>query len=345
MQRNKLMSVVAALAIGAVGLAGCSTGGTSAQSEPQSTPQSEPAAAPGRTIDTMFGPVELPNKYPDELKVVALGWSDADAALALGVKPVAVYDWMGFGDEAKGVGPWATELFGEETPTVLPNVDQTVDYEAIAALQPDLILNVRSSGDAEQYEKLSSIAPTVSGPEGTGPFAVDWLTQFSMIAEALGLSEQGTQVLDNAKQKIDDVRNEHPEFAGFTAVVGTKFGDAYGAYLPGDTRWDLLEQLGFILNPAVADLPAQGFFAPISAEQISALEANVAVLFPIGYTLEELESDPLIASLAVVQDGRAVILAEDSPEAKAFSAGSILSVPLAAEDLAPQLAEVVAQAQ
>jgi iron complex transport system substrate-binding protein len=36
---------------------------------------------------------------------VALGWSDAETALALGVQPVGASDWLAFGGE--GVGPWA----------------------------------------------------------------------------------------------------------------------------------------------------------------------------------------------------------------------------------------------
>ena len=61
------------------------------------------------TVETMYGPVTVPKPDDGELTVVALGWSDAEVALALGVKPVAVYDWLGFGDETKGVGPWAVE--------------------------------------------------------------------------------------------------------------------------------------------------------------------------------------------------------------------------------------------
>ncbi len=327
----------------AIGLAGCTQGAA-----PDGAVQSDPAqseATVSRSIDTMFGEVALPAGDPEEWNVVALGWSDAEAALAVGIEPVAVYDWMSFGEENKGVGPWAVQMFGEEQPTVMPNVDATIDYEAVAALEPDLILNVRSSGDEEQYERLASIAPTISGPEGAAPYAVDWPTHLTMIAEALDKQDVGAQVLTEAEGEIKALREANPEFAGFTAVVGTKFGDAYGAYLPGDTRWDLLEDLGFILNPPVEALESAGFYAPVSAEQVEVFDANVAVFFPIGYTLDEMENDPLLSSLAVVRDGRAVMLPEDSEEAQAFSAMSVLSVPLAANMLAPQLITAVERAQ
>ncbi len=343
MKRKLLLSVAAAVTLG---LTGCSQSPSAPEEaiEPEQS-AAEQAPEPGRAIETQFGTVELPTGDASDWNVVAIGWSDAEAALAVGIKPVAVYDWMGFGEENKGVGPWATELFGDATPVVFPNIDATVDYEAVAALEPDLILNVRSGGDEEQYERLSSIAPTVSGPEGAEPYAVEWPTHLTMIADSLNRVDDGEGALAKAQGTISDLRADNPEFAGFTAVVGTKFGDGYGAYLPGDTRWDLLSDLGFILYPPVEDLESMGFYAPVSAEQISVFDANVAVFFPIGYTLEEMEDDPLIESLAVVQDGRAVMLADTSEEAQAFSAMSVLSVPIAAEALAPQLQEAVARAQ
>ncbi|MDN5635915.1 MAG: iron-siderophore ABC transporter substrate-binding protein, partial [Brevibacterium sp.] len=45
----------------------------------------EEDAAPGISVDTKFGSVEVPQ---DPQKVVALGWGDAETALALGVQPV-----------------------------------------------------------------------------------------------------------------------------------------------------------------------------------------------------------------------------------------------------------------
>ncbi len=338
MKKHNLLIAIAA--IGALALAGCSSNSPTPESD-QSAPAQETSNT-SSSIDTMFGPVDLPEGDPHDWKVVALGWSDAEAALAVGIQPVAVYDWMGFGEEDKGVGPWATDLFGDETPEVFPNVDATVDYEAVAALEPDLILNVRSAGDAEQYERLSSIAPTVSGPEGTEPYAVDWRTHFTMIADALGQTDKSETSLAEAEGTISDLAQENPQLQGLTGVVGTKFGDAYGAYLPGDTRWDLLADLGFTLNPPVEELEAAGFYAPVSAEQISVFDADVAVFFPIGYTLEEMENDALLSSLAVVKDGRAVMFADTSEEAQAFSAMSVLSVPLAAKALTPQLTEAAA---
>jgi iron complex transport system substrate-binding protein len=74
--------------------------------------------------------------------VVALGWGDAEIALALGVQPVGASDWLDFG--GNGQGPWAADLYDED-PTLIETLEPS--FEAIAALEPDLILDVRGSGD------------------------------------------------------------------------------------------------------------------------------------------------------------------------------------------------------
>lgn len=176
MRTSRTMIAAAALAAATLILGACSSGSSSTSTTGATTgvgdgsaSASSGAAGSGlpATVDTMFGQVEIPAPADGDLTVVALGWSDAEVALALGVKPVAVYDWQGFGEPNKGVGPWATELFGDVTPTVLANSGDSLDYEAIQVLEPDLILNTRSGGDQAQYERLSSIAPTVSPPAGT----------------------------------------------------------------------------------------------------------------------------------------------------------------------------------
>lgn len=292
--------------------------------------------------DTLFGAVEIPEPADGELTVVALGWSDAEVALALGVVPVAVYDWQGFGAENKGVGPWATEQFGDEEPTIIQNVGDALDYETIASLDPDLILNTRSAGDEDQFTRLSEIAPTVYAPAGTDAFGTSWDAQTHQVAQALGRESDGDAIVATIEKTIETAAAAHPEFSGKTAVTGTKFGDQYGAYIAGDFRWDLLEALGFTQNPPVLELPTQGFYVPLATEQITALDADAAVFFPIGFTLEEMLADPLLSSLNVVKDGRTVFLAGDDELAQAFSAASPLSIPLVVDGLASRLAEVVA---
>ncbi|MBC7589652.1 MAG: iron-siderophore ABC transporter substrate-binding protein [Salinibacterium sp.] len=321
-------AVIAAVAASVIVLSGCA-----------STPSTEPSAADLLgSVDTMFGAVDVPQPADGELTVVALGWSDAEMALALGVTPVAVVDWQGFGAENKGVGPWATPLFGDVTPEIIERGAETLNFEQIELLEPDLILNTRSANDEQEYKRLSQIAPTVYAPEGTAAFATDWATQLTSVSAALGLSDQGGKLIDATEQLITDAAAANPDFKGKTIASAAKFGDAYGAYLAGDGRFDILIDLGFTATPTIDALESSGFYAAVSAENVRAFDADVLVVIPIGFTLVETEADPLLASLTVVKDDRAVVIDPDSELAGAYSAASVLSIPVVLDQLVPELA-------
>lgn len=123
---------------------------------------------------------------------MALGWGDAETALARGVQPVGSSDWLAFGGE--GVGPWAEGLY-DQAPEIISTMEP--EYEKIAALETDLNLDVKSSGEQERYDRLSQIAPTVGVPEGGDAYLASVDTQVEMIAAALGREE--------AQQLLEDV--------------------------------------------------------------------------------------------------------------------------------------------
>ena len=107
-------------------------------------------------------------------------------------------------------------------------------------------------------------------------------------------------------------------------------------------RWDIIELLGFeMYGPAAAIADPENFYANVSEEQVEIFDADVAVLFPIGYTLEDLEGDPLLSSLSVVGDGRAVLLDDGEALVQAFSAGSPPAIEVVLDELTPQLADAV----
>ncbi|MEE3849925.1 ABC transporter substrate-binding protein [Gordonia sp. LSe1-13] len=283
---------------------------------------------------------------PDNPRVVALGWSDGEIALSLGVKPVAIYDWMSFGAENKGVGEWAAAEFGTDTPEIIPAASAgEFNYQQISEMNPDLILNVRAADDSAVTQSLREIAPVVTAPAGTPDYAINWQLQTQLIAAALGRSDEGDAQIAETTALQDTLREQNPDFAGKTFVWGAKFGEAYGAYLPGDARFDTVAELGFVQFPPVADLDAQGFFASVPVERVSALDSQVAVFAPIGMPLAQLQNDNLINSLPVVRDGRAIELAETDPIVQGMSAGTPASLRFALERLTPMLAEATARVQ
>src|SRR3712207_2929007 len=118
----------AALLAAGVLVTSCGSGDTGS-SEDAAAPSSSPgSSAFPVTVVTAFGPVEVAE---EPQRVVALGWSDAETALALGVQPVGASDWLAFGGE--GVGPWAEGLY-DEAPEIIETLEPSL--EAIAALDP-----------------------------------------------------------------------------------------------------------------------------------------------------------------------------------------------------------------
>ncbi|ROZ99333.1 ABC transporter substrate-binding protein [Gordonia sp. OPL2] len=325
---RRLTGVIGIVMVLALALSGCIQSDST-----ENTVYSDPSATPDLGL-------------PDNPRVVALGWSDGEIALSLGVKPVAIYDWMSFGAQSKGVGQWASAEFGSDTPQIISAASAgDFNYQQIKELNPDLILNVRSKSDSKVTDSLKAIAPVVTAPAGTPDYAINWKMQTQLIANALGKSAEGDEQIKQTTDLQTSLKQQNPGFAGKTFVWGAKFGSAYGAYLPGDARFDTIAELGFVQYPPVAQLQAQGFFAAVPVEKVTALDGQVAVFAPIGMPLSQLQNDNLINSLPVTRDGRAIELAETDPIVQAMSAGTPESLRFALERLTPMLATAAAKVQ
>jgi iron complex transport system substrate-binding protein len=321
-------ALVAAALTTAGALAACGSGDDGGAAP--STPAGGGGAFPV-TVSTAFGDVEVPE---EPQRVVALGWSDAETALALGVQPVGASDWLAFGGE--GVGPWAEGRY-DEAPEIIETLEPSL--EAVAALEPDLILDTRSPATPERYEALSAIAPTIGQPEGTEAYLTTWQQQLDLVGQALGRTEEAAQLRDDLEQRFADTAAEHPEFAGTEVAVGAYSSEGFGAYVRGDTRVDFMESLGFVNKPAVQDLATDSFFVPVSDEQVALLDAPLTVVFPIFVEESQITGNPLWQTLGSVQQGNAVLL--DETLANAFSSGSVLGTGHALDNAVPLFAEAL----
>lgn len=287
-----------------------------------------------QVVDSTSTTLEL----PDNPKIVALGWSDGEIALSLGLKPKAIYDWMAFGDQTKGVGSWASGEFGSDTPELISAQSAgAFNYQQIEEMQPDVILNVRSKLDDAVTANLKKIAPVVTAPKGTPDYAINWKQQTEIIGAALGKTSEAKALVDSTDAALAKAKQDNPSFEGKTFAYGAKFGDAYGASIAGDTRFDAFAALGFVQNPPILALQSSGFFAQVPVEKVSALDANVAVLTTIGKPFADLENDTLLRSLAVVRDGHAVMLDEKDPIVQALAAGTPKSLEFGLQGILPKL--------
>lgn len=282
-------------------------------------------------VATKFGTVTV-DKKPK--RVVALGWGDAEAALALGAQPVGASDWLPFGGE--GVGPWAKGMY-DKKPELIGTLEP--EYEKIAALKPDLILDTKSSGDKTRYETLSKIAPTVDVPKGGDAYLTSWKQQTLMVSQALGVPEKGQKLISDTNAKFAAAAKAHPEFKGKTITVGALSSEGYGAYVNGDGRVGFATNLGFKNNPKVEAKKTDSFSIRVSKENLDLLDSDLTVVAGIGVPDSKITNDPLFKAVPSVKAGHSLILDETS--SKAFATGSVLSIQYAIDHVVPQFAKAV----
>ena len=322
----------AALLAATVLVTSCGSDDTGSSEDAAASSSPSGSGASPVTVQTAFGPVEVPEE-PE--RVVALGWSDAETALALGVQPVGASDWLGFGGE--GVGPWAEGLY-DEAPENIETLEPSL--EAIAALDPDLILDTRSPATQDRYDALNAIAPTIGQPEGVGPYQTTWQQQLDLVGQALGREEEAAELQAEVEQQFTEAAEANPQFEGTEVAVGAYTSEGFGAYVRGDTRVDFMEALGFTNEAAVQDLAGESFSVSLSEEQVPLLDAPLTVVFPIFVDAAQITSNPLWQSLPSVQQGNALVL-EDQTLVNAFSSGSALGTRYALENAVPLFAETL----
>jgi iron complex transport system substrate-binding protein len=285
------------------------------------------------TIEHELGTAEI-RKAPT--RVVALDFASADAAIALGVVPVAMakVDYA-----AGGVPPWTAAALGDRRPKLL-ELTAAIPFEQIAALRPDVILATNTYGLAKNYDKLAQIAPVVTYLHGEG---VDsWQDSAVRIGRALGREQRAHELVREVEGAVAAARRDHRAFAGSTISFFNFFeGDAWVINTTSDFSIRFLSDLGFRLPPAVAALNGQQGRAQVSQERLDVLEADVIMATsPTPDKLDVFAQSPLFRRLGAVRRGAYVQL--DLPSAAAIAFPSLLSVPYGLREIVPTLASAVA---
>lgn len=229
------------------------------------------------TIDHAFGETEI-TEEPE--RVVTWGWGSADAAIALGVVPVAI-PYQEYGGDEEGVLPWVREALeeqGEEVPEVLPNTEEA-PVEAIAAAEPDLILAVYSGLTEEEYELLSAIAPVAAYPDEA--WSTPWRDLIEIVGTALGRSDEAAALLEEIDAELAAQAEAHPELAGKTVAMVWDTGDTFYVYKEADARVEFALALGLEVAPAVRELETDEstFYFTLSHERLGELDSDILVAF------------------------------------------------------------------
>lgn len=271
-RKTRRLGALAALgAAGALALAGCASGAPS----PASTDDSAPAGAFPVTLSTMYGETTI--ESPPE-RIATYGWGATDAALALGVVPVAITEDT-FGAPETGIAPWVQEALddlGGETPVLLDSVELSV--EALLATDPDVLIAPYSGLTQDQYDAITGAGVPVVAP-AEAIWATPWRDVITETGAALGLDEEAAALVAELDGQISEAAAAHPEFEGTTVAFLSPDVDTMYLYLPADARVEVLEDLGFVTPASVTatDDGTSTFYSTISLENLDTIDAEVIV--------------------------------------------------------------------
>lgn len=253
------------------------------------------------TVEHAMGTTTI-EKTPE--KVVILTNEGTEALLALGVTPVgAVQSWLG--------DPWYDHISDDMKNVEVVGVEQEVNLEKIAALNPDLIIGNKLRQEAV-YEQLSAIAPTVFSDTLRG----DWKENFTLYAKALNLEEKGNEVLSQfdahlaeVKQSLGDKVNQEISVVRFMAGKSR-------IYYTDSFSGVIFDQLGFKRAAQQAELftadnKLGNLAIEVGKEVIPKMDGDVLFYFtyaPQGDqaaldTAAEWTNDPLWKNLNAVKSG------------------------------------------
>ncbi|TQM38238.1 ABC transporter substrate-binding protein [Pseudonocardia cypriaca] len=231
------------------------TGGRLFSTADEATAKLGADAAPGvfpRTITHARGTTRLERK-PE--RVVVLDTGELDAVLALGIVPVG-------SATPNGIVPsyLQPQLAGS---TNVGSLDG-LRLEAIAALDPDLILGSQLRVDA-LYDQLSAIAPTVFSIRPGFP----WKENLLLAGAALGEETKATELLNDYQRRADAIRARFTQPPTISLL----------RFMPERIRlYGNLSMIGVVLKdvglPRPANQNIEELAAEISPERISEADAD-----------------------------------------------------------------------
>lgn len=270
------------------------------------------------TVDHAFGETKV---AAPPARVVSAGLTGQDCLLAVGVIPIGVTEW--FGGRPFAVWPWGVAALGAAQPAVL-NLDGGINFEAITALNPDLIIATNAGLDRDTYTRLANVAPTIA-QAGQDAFFEPWKQQASAIGQAAFKHDQMQRLITGVDDRFTALGTAHPGFKGKRALLlQGSLDDGDLVTTPPGWRTEFLTQMGF----EVAEVDQR-----VARDQMADVlrGADVLIWAADDAEIAVLTLDPIVAA----QGPRNVFTGQDLAAAIAFS--SPLSLPVVADQLPPML--------
>lgn len=315
MRRSRVLGITAAVAL-ALSLTACATNAPAGGSVPDAGASAGDGVFPV-TIEHVYGTTTITEK-PE--RVATIAWANHEVPLALGIVPVGMSKATWGDDDDNGVLPWVEDKLdelGAETPVLFDETDG-IDFTAIAATEPDVILASYSGLTQEEYDTLSKIAPVVAYPELA--WGTTYQTMIEMNSTALGLADEGEQLIADLESEVQAALAAHDELVGkkllFAYLDPTDLSQV-GFYTAADTRPSFLIGLG-LPSPAVVEETADSteFYTQISAEEAERFDdVDVFVTYGDagGDMIATLQADPLLSKIPAIAAGHIAILENNTP--------------------------------
>jgi iron complex transport system substrate-binding protein len=313
MRRALLAMIICTLAMTACG-----------DGEPDESSDGSGSSAAGPiSIDHRYGTTTLAEP-PKRIVSLDMQWTDVLVALDGPLVGAALdpqveggrYPWQDLPSSAEGIP-----------------VTDSIPFEAVAALTPDLIVITWAVTDEDEYDKLSEIAPTIPL---LGDKEVDaWQDIATTAGKVLDEPERARQLVTEAATSATDTARSLPGLAGKTyALANYVPGDAiYVVADPDDGAATYFAQLGLSIDPdLVAMADGASGRTELSLERIDELDADLLILLTNGADPTEIIG---YDALPAVRDGAVATL--DLAAVTALNTPSPLSLPYSLDRIRPAL--------
>jgi iron complex transport system substrate-binding protein len=334
--RRRFIAGLGAAGIG-LGLAACG-GEEEAPRTTTSAPRADAGRFPAR-VAHKFGTTVV-ERAPK--RVATYGGGDVDTLLALGAVPVLVPDIDPRWKSAGGVGPWSRARLRGAKPIVASNDE--LEFEKVAAAQPDLITAVEYDVKRPDYDKLSALAPTIPPPKGFAPYTVPWDTMAVQVGSGLGRRAEAERLVAKARGQIAAAAKANPVFATSSVVLVDPDEDGgFYIFARNDVRTRFLADLGLTMHDAIAKLFKGQFYAQISAERLDLLDTADALILVATREPQTAKTTGARSykRLRAVREDR-VVRIDDPDLAIAMSYSSLLSIPYQLREIVPPLRDALA---
>lgn len=271
-----------------------------------------------REITHAMGTTDVPDSPQ---RIVILTNEGTEALLAVGVKPVgAVRSWVG--------EPWYDHIAADMADVTVVGEESAVNLEAIAALEPDLIIGNKMRQE-KIYDQLSAIAPTVMSERLRG----DWKINMALYTDAAGKGAEGKAALAAFDGRITKIAEEAGPLLEEKVSLVRFMSGMTRIYYRDTFAGLILGEIGF-KRPASQDKPE--FADDVGKERIPDFDGDRMFYFvyEIGdgvadKVAEEWTADPLWQNLAVVKAGKAYAVSDTIWN----TAGGIIAANLLLDDV------------